>query len=68
MYFYRIRNKRKLIMMESREKRRVEKPQVPRSAKRVSSKQMQGELEDLGIEMDEKEQVLQFWIFFVCVF
>ena len=60
MYFYRIRNKRKLIMMESREKRRVEKPQVPRSAKRVSSKQMQGELEDLGIEMDEKEQVLQF--------
>ena len=47
-------------MMESREKRRVEKPQIPRSAKRVSRKQMEGELEDLGIDMDETEQVGHF--------
>jgi nucleolar GTP-binding protein len=48
-----IREKKKLIMLESREKRRIEKPRLPR--KKMSTDKMNKELGDLGIEMDSDE-------------
>uniref|UniRef100_A0A0B7AXV2 OBG-type G domain-containing protein n=1 Tax=Arion vulgaris TaxID=1028688 RepID=A0A0B7AXV2_9EUPU len=47
-----IREKRKIITMESREKRRVEKPRMPRPTKRSRSQaQLETEMEDLGVEI-----------------
>ncbi|XP_061164106.1 GTP-binding protein 4-like [Saccostrea echinata] len=48
-----IREKRKIIMLESREKRRIEKPRLPRM--KMSTEKMSKELGDLGIEMDSEE-------------
>ncbi|XP_062580603.1 GTP-binding protein 4-like [Saccostrea cucullata] len=48
-----IREKRKIIMLESREKRRIEKPRLPRM--KMSTERMSKELGDLGIEMDSEE-------------
>lgn len=48
-----IREKRKIIMLESKEKRRVEKPKLPR--KKMSTDKMSRELGALGIEMDSDE-------------
>ena len=42
-------------MMESREKRRVEKPRLPRSAQRATKRRMEQELGELGIEMDSDD-------------
>ena len=53
MLRYRIKDKRKLMMMESREKRRVEKPRLPRTAKKIDTSRMSREMGDLGVEMDE---------------
>jgi len=50
-----IREKRKIKIVESREKRRVEGPRVPRTAKKISSDKMQSELGDLGVEFEEPE-------------
>lgn len=48
-----IREKRNIIMLESKEKRRVEKPKLPR--KKMSTDKMNRELGALGIEMDSDE-------------
>lgn len=48
-----IREKRSIIMLESKEKRRVEKPKLPR--KKMSTDKMNRELGALGIEMDSDE-------------
>lgn len=48
-----IREKRNIIMLESKEKRRVEKPKLPR--KKMSTGKMNRELGALGIEMDSDE-------------
>lgn len=48
-----IRGKRNIIMLESKEKRRVEKPKLPR--KKMSTDKMNRELGALGIEMDSDE-------------
>lgn len=48
-----IREKRKIIMLESKEKRKVEKPKLPR--KKMSTDKMSRELGALGIEMDSDE-------------
>lgn len=48
-----IRKKRNIIMLESKEKRRVEKPKLPR--KKMSTDKMNRELGALGIEMDSDE-------------
>ena len=41
------------MMMESREKRRIEKPRLPRTAKKIDTIRMSREMGDLGVEMDE---------------
>lgn len=48
-----IREKRNIIMLESKEKRRVEKPKLPR--KKMSTDKMNRELGALGIEMYSDE-------------
>lgn len=48
-----IREKRNIIMLESKEKRRIEKPKLPR--KKMSTDKMNRELGALGIEMDSDE-------------
>ncbi|XP_048773228.1 GTP-binding protein 4-like [Ostrea edulis] len=48
-----IREKKNLIMLESKEKKRIEKPRLPRM--KMSTKKMNRELGALGIEMDSDE-------------
>merc|ERR1719402_1706149 len=47
-----IREKRKIMVMESKEKRRIEKPRIGRAAKRMDMTAMKSELGELGIEME----------------
>lgn len=54
---FRIREKRKLKVLESRERRRIEKPRVPRSAKKIDTDEIQKELGDLGLDIDASEEV-----------
>lgn len=49
-----IREKRKIIVLESREKRKVEKPRIPRTAKKVDKQRLENEMEDLGVEIENK--------------
>ncbi|CAC5358662.1 NOG1 [Mytilus coruscus] len=48
----RIREKRKLIVLESREKRTIEKPRLPRTAKKLDTKRMTSEMGELGVDVD----------------
>ena len=48
----RIREKRVLKVMESREKRKVETPRLPRTAKKVPSTRMESEMAELGVPVD----------------
>ena len=45
------------MIIESRERRRVEKSHVPRTAKKVSRTRMEGEMGKLGLDMDNMDQV-----------
>lgn len=47
-----IKDKRKLIVMESREKRRIEKPRLPRTAKKLDTNRMSREMGELGVDVD----------------
>ena len=47
-----IREKRQLITLESREKRKVEKPKLPRTAKKLDTKRMTAEMGELGVDVD----------------
>ncbi|XP_070535478.1 GTP-binding protein 4-like [Ptychodera flava] len=49
-----IRNKRKIIMMESKEKRKVEKPVLPRTAIRGKRSRFERDMEELGVEPDNE--------------
>lgn len=53
----RIREKRKIVMLESREKRKVEKPRLPRTAKKMLASKMEKTMEDLGVEFEDKNDV-----------
>lgn len=53
----RIREKKRLMILESREKRRIEKPRLPRTAKKIQMKTMETELGELGVEVDAGENV-----------
>ena len=44
-------------MMESREKRKVEKPRLPRTAKKLDTNKMAAEMGDLGVDVDTKGDV-----------
>jgi len=43
--------------MESREKRKVEKPRLPRTAKKIETKKMKVELGQIGLEVEHDEDV-----------
>ena len=43
-----------LKIVESREKRRVEKPRLPRKAKKVEPERMKSEMASLGVDIDPK--------------
>lgn len=47
-----IREKKKLMILESREKRRVQKSHVPRSGKKVNPEDMEEQLGEVGVEFD----------------
>lgn len=49
-------------MMESQEKRTVEKPRLPRTAKKLNVKRMAREMGDLGLEIDDGKEVC-----FICL-
>ncbi|KAK3106433.1 hypothetical protein FSP39_019818 [Pinctada imbricata] len=51
-----IREKRKIIVMESREKRKVEKPRLPRTALKATKRKMEEELGELGIEIESDSE------------
>ena len=43
--------------MEHRERKRCEKPKLPRTATKISAKEMESEMEILGVEIDNKDDV-----------
>ncbi|XP_041372056.1 nucleolar GTP-binding protein 1-like [Gigantopelta aegis] len=51
-----IREKRQIMIIESRERRRVEKSHVPRTAKKVSRSRMEGEMGELGLDMNNMDE------------
>lgn len=51
-----IRNKRQLITLESREKRRIQRPRVPRTAKKINAAEMEKSMETVGVEIDNKDE------------
>ena len=53
---FRIREKRNLAILESREKRRIEKPRLPRTAKKVSADVVEQTMGDLGVEIDVQDE------------
>ncbi len=55
--FCRIKDKRKIMILESREKRKVEKPKLPRTAKKLDTNRMKGEMEELGVEVEDQGDV-----------
>jgi len=62
----RIRERRKLQIIESRQKRKVEKPRLPRTAKKIQTKTMEAELGQLGLEIEQDEDVSAFCA--ICLF
>lgn len=50
-----IREKKKIMILESREKRKVEKPRLPRTAKKIQTKTMESELGERGVDVDSSE-------------
>ena len=40
------------MMMEARERRKVEKPRLPRTAKKLDTSRMTREMGDLGVDVD----------------
>ena len=44
-------------MMESKEKRTIEKPRLPRTAKKLNVKRMAAEMGELGLEIEDGEEV-----------
>ena len=53
----RIREKRQIIMLESKEKRKVEKPRLPRTAKKVDSNSIVNTMAEMGVDIEDNEQV-----------
>ncbi len=53
----RIVDKRKLMVMESREKRRIEKPRVPRTATKLDTQRMSAEMGELGVDVNMDDEV-----------
>lgn len=51
-----IRHKRQIITLESGEKRRIQRPRVPRTAKKIDSKKMEESMEALGVEIENKDE------------
>ncbi|PVD37279.1 hypothetical protein C0Q70_04276 [Pomacea canaliculata] len=51
-----IREKRQIIVMESREKRRVEKSRMPRTGRKVNPNEMEEELGKLGVDFDSSKE------------
>lgn len=51
-----IREKRQLITLESRRKKTIQKPRLPRTAKKLDIKRMESEIEDLGVEIQDKDE------------
>jgi hypothetical protein len=43
--------------LESGEKRRIQRPRVPRTAKKIDSKKMEESMEALGVEIENKDEV-----------
>lgn len=51
----RIREKKKIMIIESREKRKVEKPRMPRTAKKMKTTTMETELGAMGVDVDASD-------------
>ncbi|KAK2142393.1 hypothetical protein LSH36_962g00043 [Paralvinella palmiformis] len=54
---YEIREKRQIIMLESKEKRKVEKPRLPRTAKKVDSNSIVNTMAEMGVDIEDNEQM-----------
>lgn len=51
-----IREKRQLITLESSRKKTIQKPRLPRTAKKLDVKRMEMEMEELGVEIENKDE------------
>jgi len=53
-----------LQIIASREKRKVEKPRLPRTAKKIQTKKMEAQLGQLGLEIEPDEDVSVYIVVF----
>ena len=51
-----------MITIESREKRRVQRSRLGRTAKKVDAKKMEASMEELGVVIDNKDEVSSFYM------
>ena len=45
------------MVIEHRERKRNERPQVPRKAKKMSASKMENAMEEMGVEIQNKDEV-----------
>jgi len=53
---FKIREKRQLMIMESREKRKIEKPRMGRTSRTMSSGRMKDEMNAMGLDVQDGEE------------
>lgn len=59
-----------MITLESSRKKTIQKPRLPRTAKKLDVKRMEMEMEELGVEIENKDEVnfaLHYFHYFMFV-
>lgn len=51
-----IRTKKTIMKIESHEKRKVEKPRLPRTARKISTSELQSQMDNVGVDIDKSEE------------
>jgi hypothetical protein len=57
---YRIRTKKAIIKQTSNEKRTIEKPRLPRTARKMSTTELVDQMDAVGVDVDKSDEVRSF--------
>lgn len=60
LVWFRIREARALLVLESRARKSIRTPQIPRSSRSVSVQKIRKELGDRGLDVDMQDEVRLF--------
>ena len=53
------------MKIESHEKRKVEKPRLPRTARKISTSELQSQMDNVGVDIDKSEEASAHYCKFV---